>query len=519
MRLHDFLDYEARMRPDSEFAVQAGHKLTYGDAAAEANRIANALIHAGLAQGERVAILANNCIEFALFYFGAAKAGVVPVPLNYRLAPPEWRYIVDDAGARLLLARGAFVPAIDEVRAEMPSVQRWVALDAPAPLGWERYADWLDGADSRAPDRHVEDADDVYQMYTSGTTGRPKGAVVTHRALCSNLFQLRVLLAGEPGGRILVVAPLYHAAAAVTAFTAATWGGSLYIQEEFDPAETVRVLDEERIFSTTLVPAMIQACLVLVPGIAEREYRDLRHIVYGASPIAEETLRRAIEVFGCDFAQAYGMTETTAVLTCLLPDDHRRALADRPQLLLSAGRPLLGTEVAICDSEGRWAPPGTTGEICGRGPQLMRGYWNRAEDSAAALRDGWMHTGDAGYLDDEGYLYVQDRTKDMIVSGGENVYPREVEDVLFQHPDIADVAVIGVPSAQWGEEVKGIVVLRPGASATADEIMAFCRGRLGGYKRPRSVDFADALPRNPSGKVLKRELREPYWKGHARRVS
>ena len=519
MRLQDFLDYGATLRPESEFAVQAGRKLTYGDARAEANRIANALIDGGLQSGDRVAILANNCIELALLYFGTAKAGVVPVPLNYRLAPPEWRYIVNDAGARLVVARGGFAQAIDGVRAELPSVERWLALDAQPPPGWESYASWLDRADSRTPERRVEDSADAYQMYTSGTTGRPKGAVVSHRALCANLFQLRTLLAGNPGQRVLVVAPLYHAAAAVTAFSATTWGGSLYLQEEFDPAETVRVLDEEQIFSTTLVPAMIQACLVMVPGIAEREYRDLSHIVYGASPIAEQTLRRAMEVFRCEFAQAYGMTETTAVLTCLLPEDHRKALAGRPELLLSAGRPLLGTEIAVVDPEDRRHPSRTTGEICGRGPQLMRGYWNLPEASEAALRDGWMHTGDAGYLDDEGYLYVQDRTKDMIVSGGENIYPREVEDVLFQHPAVADVAVIGVPSEHWGEEVKAIVVLRQGSSATSDEIVDFCRGALGGYKRPRSVDFVAALPRNPSGKVLKRELREPYWKGHDRRVS
>ncbi len=281
----------------------------------------------------------------------------------------------------------------------------------------------------------------------------------------------------------------------------------------------LRALSEDRIAAATLVPAMIQACLVAAPGPGELRYDDLRFVLYGASPIAEETLRHAMQVFGCEFVQGYGMTETTAGLTFLLPRDHERALREKPGLLLSAGRAIPGTEVRIVDEEDRPLPAGEIGEVVARGPQLMRGYWNLPEATAEALRGGWMHTGDAGCLDEDGYLYIQDRVKDMIVSGGENVYPREVEDALFEHPAVADAAVIGVPHEQWGESVKAVVVLRPDAQATADEIMEFCRGRLAGYKRPGSVDFLPELPRNPSGKVLKRELREPYWKGHGRRVA
>jgi len=267
-----------------------------------------------------------------------------------------------------------------------------------------------------------------------------------------------------------------------------------------------------------LVPAMIQFCLVAVPDVRERRYDDLRMIVYGASPIAEQTLRDALEVFQCDFLQGYGMTETTAAVTYLMPADHRRALAGEPHLLLAAGRALLGTEIRIVDDDDRPVPNGTIGEIVARGPQLMRGYWNLAEASAQALRGGWMHTGDAGTLDDEGFVFVQDRVKDMIVSGGENVYPREVEEVLYQHPAVAEAAVIAVPSEQWGEEVKAVIVRKADTDVSAADLVDFCKGRLGGYKRPRSVDFVEALPRNPSGKVLKKELREPYWRGHGRRV-
>jgi acyl-CoA synthetase (AMP-forming)/AMP-acid ligase II len=519
MRLHDFLDYNARERPDAEYGVDEQRSLSYGEAGREANRLANALVASGLDRGDRIAVLAKNCIEYTVLYHACSKAGVVPVPLNFRLAPPEWEYIINDSGAKLVIARGELVPALDKVRGGLATVKQLIALAAETPAGWQSFGEWIGDQPDTAPDRAVSSDDDVYQMYTSGTTGRPKGAVITHRALSFQLLQALTTLRGEPGKRVLIAAPLYHAAAAVTAFNAASWGGAMYIQEDFDPAEVVRALDEERIANATLVPAMIQACLVMVPGVKEREYADFELLVYGASPIAVETLRQAIATFGCRFVQGYGMTETTAALTYLMPEDHDRALAGREELLLSAGRPLLGTEIKIVGEDGERVPNGSVGEICGRGPQLMKGYWNLPEATAEAIVDGWMHTGDAGMVDDEGYVYVQDRTKDMIVSGGENVYPREVEDAIFQHPAVADVAVIGIPSEKWGEEVKAIVVLKADAEATADDIVQHCKGRLGGYKQPRSVDFAAALPRNPSGKVLKKELREPYWKGRERRVS
>ena len=293
----------------------------------------------------------------------------------------------------------------------------------------------------------------------------------------------------------------------------------MVIHADFHPGHVIDALSSQGITRVTLVPAMIQACLLMVPDVAERDFGTLEVITYGASPIAEQVLRRAMEIFGCDFAQGYGMTETTAVLTYLEPSDHRRALAEKPELLLSAGRPIPGTELRIVDDQDREVARGSIGEIAARGPQMMRGYWNLPEASAETLRGGWLHTGDAGVMDEEGFVYLQDRLKDMIVSGGENVYPREVENVLFEHPAVADAAVLGVPDEKWGEAVKAVVVLRAGLSVTADELVEYCRGRLAGYKRPRSVDFVEALPRNPSGKVLKRELREKYWAGHSRRVS
>jgi len=519
MRLHDFFDHHAREHPEHPCITFAGRTLSYAEAAAHSHRLARALLAEGLAPGDRFGLLSKNALEYLLFFVAGSKTGIVPVPLNYRLAPPELAYIVNDAGARLVVARGDCVAAFDSARASCPEAKTCVALDASCP-GWLDYAEWTGRHPPRAPESDpARDTDDFYQMYTSGTTGRPKGALLSHRAVVLHLFQQFTMLQLPPQERVLLVAPMYHAAAALTALGALVAGSTAVIHEDFVPQAVVRALSEEGITRTTLVPAMIQACLVAVPDVAERRYDALRLIVYGASPIAADVLRRALEVFRCDFAQGYGMTETTAALTFLSPEDHRRALAGRPELLLSAGRPLPGTQVRVVRADGTDAAVGEVGEIAGRGDQLMRGYWNLPEASAEALRDGWMFTGDAGTLDAEGYLYLSDRVKDMIVSGGENVYPREVENVLFAHPAVADVAVIGVPDPKWGEAVKAIVVLRPGAAATPEALLAHCRSQLGGYKCPRSVDFVDALPRNPSGKVLKKDLREKYWVGQSRRVS
>jgi acyl-CoA synthetase (AMP-forming)/AMP-acid ligase II len=519
MRLHDFLDYQARERGEAEFAIQGARHITYREALAETNRLANAFISAGLRIGDRLAMLSKNSIEYVLLYFAASRAGVVPVPLNYRLAPAEWSYIINDAGAKLLLAEGGFVDAVEQIRDELTTVERFVAINSPG-VNWDDYRRWVADQPTTPPDRFITEDHDLYQMYTSGTTGHPKGAVLTHRAVLAQLVQLGLETRSKPGERWLLVAPVFHAAAVNgTIFQSISTGGCLYVQADFNPVEVIRALSEGHIALMQLVPAMIQACLVAVPDAGRRRYESLRLIGYGASPIAEQTLRRAVEVFKCDFLQGYGMTETTATLTFLLPSDHQRALTEKPALLLSAGRAMLGTEVRIVDANDNPVPSGTIGEIVARGPQLMKGYWNRLEATAEALRGGWMHTGDAGVMDDEGYLYIQDRVKDMIVSGGENVYPRVVEEVLFQHPAVADAAVIGVPDERWGETVKAIVVLRQGMNATAEEIIEFCRGKLGGFERPRSVDFVEALPRNPSGKVLKRVLREPYWLGHLRRVA
>ena len=291
------------------------------------------------------------------------------------------------------------------------------------------------------------------------------------------------------------------------------------MQEHFDLEEVTRILDEEGVNRTMMVPAMIQALLVMVPGIEDREFTDLEQIGYGASPIAPATLRQAMDVFGCEFVQGFGQTESSGGVTMLTKADHRRALDGEEHLLRSAGRPCFGTLVRVVDPDGNDCEVGEVGHIIAKGPQVMAGYWNLPEATAEALRDGWLFMGDAGTFDEDGYLYVKDRIKDMVVSGGENVYPAEVEQALFEHPAVADAAVIGVPDEKWGEAVKACVVVRDGAEVSESELIEFCRSKIAGFKVPKSVDWHDALPRNASMKVLKTELRARYWADQERSVN
>lgn len=519
MLLHDILNYQAREYPDVDFAVQGDQKMTFEAAVAASNQLANALIESGLGVGDRFAFLSKNSIEYAILFYAASKCGAVPVPLNFRLAPAEWAFIINDSGAKLLIASAEYVEGIDKVRDDLKTVTTFVAIGAPDADKYKDYAAWVTSHPDSAPTREIKDSDDLYQMYTSGTTGHPKGAVVTQAAVTSQIVQFTLAFQRMPSDVTLIVAPMYHAAAAATALSSTATAGTLLIQEDFNPVDVVVALSEQNVAHTTLVPAMIQAVLVMVPDVAERNYDTLQTMIYGASPIAEGVLRRAMQVFQCDFFQGYGMTETTAAVSFLSPADHARALEGNPELLLSAGRPLVGTEVKIVDDDDNTLEVGQIGEICARGPQLMSGYWNLPDASEKALWRGWMHTGDAGMLDKDGFIFVQDRVKDMIISGGENVYPREVENVLFQHEAVADAAVIGVPSEKWGETIKAIVVLKEGTEATEEAIIDYCKDKIAGYKRPTSVDFIEILPRNASGKVLKKDLRAKYWEGQTRQVS
>jgi acyl-CoA synthetase (AMP-forming)/AMP-acid ligase II len=525
--LHDLLDVRAEQQPDVEFAVHGSRRLAYRQAQVTTYRLANAFLRAGLRPGDRIAVLAKNCIEYPLIYFAASRVGVVPVPLNYRSAPPEWAYIVDDAGAKLLIVGREFLDAVDAVGSEMGPVERFIALggasgEATAPAGWTAFEAWIGDQPAEPPASLVPQIgpdDDLYQLYTSGTTGQPKGAVLSQRAVVSNLRQLgQCAHRGAPGARSLVVGPMLHAGVVWSTLAPLSWGASLVVVEDFDAAEVVRILSEERIDYASLVPTTLHTILTTVPDVGEREYPSLRLIHTGSAPVAEQTLLGARAAFRCDVVHGYGLTESTAALSVMAPEEYGLGEDERPVRLRSAGRALPETELRIVDKQGAPLPAGEIGEIVARGPQLMRGYWRRPAATADVLRDGWLYTGDIGFLDADGFLYIQDRLKDVVVTGGLKVYPQMVEQVLAGHPSVAEVAVIGVPDERWGESVWAVVVSRSGTVATEAELIRFCRARLGGFQCPRGVTFVEALPRTATGKILKRSIREAYWSGQERQV-
>lgn len=516
MLLHHPFDFHAQSRGDHVFAECEGMSLTYAEAKSRSDGIAEVLVGAGLRHGDRVACLMRNGADIALLMYAVSRLGVVAVPLNYRLAPREWAALIADSTARVILADAEFHEALD-----VESVEITMRIGCGGGSGdWIPLDTLLAGPRPALPPVAIDGEDILFQMYTSGTTGRPKGALLSHRCIMASMFQgsLARPYSLSPGDRILIALPMFHASALTTALGAASSGATLVIHKEVDPLAIVCALADDRIAVSGMVPAVLQFMLTGVPGIADMRFPHLKFLGYGAAPIAEPVLRQAMAVFGCHFAQGYGMTELAGSCCMLTEADHARALAGRPELLRSTGRPLPGVELCIAGPDGEDLAPGETGEILVRGPQMMSGYWNMPAETAAATTGGWMHTGDAGYIDVEGYLYIRDRVKDMIVSGAENIYPAEIEAVLYGHPAIAEAAVIGVPDPRWGETVMAVVALKPGMAAEAAELDGFCRDRLGGFKVPRRYRFVEALPRNAAGKILKRELRAEFWDEGGRQI-
>ncbi len=493
----------AGTRRDHPALVGATRTVTYGELDQRGNRVAHALRDLGVGEGDRVAYLDLNNPEFFEVMLGAARIGAAIAPLNFRLTPAEMGRIVDDAEATVMVVGPAFEAAVAAIQAEAPRLSRVVRTG-------EDFESWIAGASEEDPGRASTSDDVVLQLYTSGTTGLPKGVQLTN-GNCSGLMDVANAWDVDETSVSLVAMPLFHIGGSGWANVALARGGTDVLVPMIDPGALLDTIENARITNAFLVPAVLQM-MCAVPGADDRDYSSLRSIAYGASPITTAALKRSLDVFRAPLFQVYGLTETTGAITELSSTDHDPG-GPRQHLLRSAGKPYPWVEMRAVDPvTGNKCGPGEVGEIWTRSRQNSPGYWNKPADTAAAFdADGWLHTGDAGYLDDEGFVFLTDRIKDMIVTGAENVYPIEVESALSEHPDVADVAVIGVPDPKWGETVKAVVVRRPGSELTADELMDWARDKVAGFKRPRSVDFADELPRNPSGKLLKRVLRAPYW--------
>lgn len=484
----------------------------------QTDQIAAALSAAGITPGERIAYIGKNSDVYFAALYGAMKAGVVMVPVNWRLAGPEIAVIIEDAQARLILVGPEFSATIAAELPNLSGVQIILASEGGHPL-WQDFADWYAPAAATAGHYAATPNDIAVQLYTSGTTGRPKGVMLAHRNFTSGIHANQTANLSwnkwRDGDAALQAMPVSHISGTGWGIIAVHYGATCYIQRQFDLDLTFDMITRYRISKIFLVPAALQF-LVRHPRAATTDFSCIREMGYGASPIPLPLLRECIRVLGCGFVQFYGMTETTGTIVALPPDDHTTEVAPR---MRAAGKPLPWVEVRIVDANDIELPRGEVGEIVTRSGANMVGYWNRPDETARIIRDGWLHTGDAGYMDADGYVYIHDRVKDMIISGGENVYPAEVESALSEHPAIAEVAVIGIPDEKWGESVLAVVVRRPDIEISADDLIKWSRTHIAGFKAPKSVAFVEALPRNASGKILKRDLRAPFWQGRNRQVN
>ena len=486
---------------------------TWAELALRVRRAAAALRAAGLAPGDRIAVLDLNhpsCLELTL---ACAQVGTANAVVNFRLAPPEIAYVINDAKARLLFVGPEFAGAVDKLRAHLPHVERVIHVGGAD----DEYEAWL-AAQSADAERYPAAPEDCFvQLYTSGTTGFPKGSMLTHRGMLAHSRNVAASQAFDPDSRVQVAMPLFHVGGTSYALMAISLGARLFIMRTPDPAAALAMLEAEKITHTFFVPALL-AVITQVPGAAGRDYSALKALSYGASPMPLPVMRASLKLFPGVLQQVYGMTEQSGAVSVLGPADHiDPAVAHR---LVSAGKAIAGVEIEIRDAvSGEPVATGERGEVWVRSEQLMGGYWGKPEATAATITaDGWLRSGDGGYLDAEGYLYITDRIKDMIISGGENIYPAEIERVLAEHPSVQDVAVIGVPDERWGEVPKAVVVAAPGASIDHEQMLAWCRERLAGFKCPKTIDVVAELPRNPTGKILKKDLRKPYWEGRERQV-
>jgi len=504
-----------RERPDAPAIEYEGTTITFGELDERSSRLANALAAAGVTSGDRVAFLDKNGPEYFETTFALAKLNAVNVAVNWRLAPTEIAQVIDDARAKAVVVGAEFVPHIEKIEADIPTVETYVAIGGHA--RWDDYGAFLAAGDATDPGIEGAGPDVAFQLYTSGTTGLPKGVMLTNDNFFKGVMNVTDSWRFTPDSVNLAVMPMFHIAGSGWSMVGLYHGCQTVLVREVDPAQLLRLIEQFGITNAFLVPAVIQFLLV-TPGVESTDFSTLRALVYGASPITDSVLTKAMATLGCEFIQVYGLTETTGAITQLEPEDHDPE--HRPGLLRSCGKPYPWVEMRVVDAEtGEDVPDGTVGELWTRSPQNMKGYWNNEDATRAAITDdGWFKTGDAGYRDADGFLFLHDRVKDMIVSGGENIYPAEVENVLAKHPDVMDVAVIGVPDEKWGEAVKAVVVRADGSDVTDRDLITFAREHLAGYKLPKSVDFTDVLPRNPSGKLLKREIRAPYWEGAARQI-
>jgi long-chain acyl-CoA synthetase len=502
----------AQLYGDAPAVLDGAHAVTYGELAARTSALGSALAEMSVPPGGRVGFLGVNSLAHLECWLGVPAAGRVLVDLNFRLAEDELAFIVDDCEVEVLFVDSERFEVGRALQDRCPSLRRLVA-------DGDGYDQLLSGPPAPAP--AVDEHELAAISYTGGTTGRPKGVMLSHANLLANARHNLIATGHHKSDRWLHVCPMFHVAGTANVF-ACTWTGSLQVVlPRFDADAVLEAIERESITHTVLVPTMLSMMLEAVER-TPRDLRSLRHIQYAASPISATLQRRMLERFDCDIVQFYGMTEAAPTVTCATAEDHRRGFEGESgyaERLRSIGAPVIGVEVEVRRPNGQPAAPGEIGELWIRGPNVMLGYWKRPEDTAAALVDGWYRSGDAAYASDGGYLYLVDRLKDMIISGGENVYSVEVEAALAEHHAVREAAVFGVPDLRWGEAVHAVVVVENTSQISTHELLAHARRRIASYKLPRAIELREEpLPKSGAGKVLKHLLREPFWDGHERRV-
>jgi acyl-CoA synthetase (AMP-forming)/AMP-acid ligase II len=517
MNIPFILEKALSLYGDKEAVVCGDVRLTYREFARRTWKLANFLKREGIGKGDCIAILHHNSHEFLEAYFAAAQLGAILNPLNFRLSPQELAFILKDSGARLLIGARRFNPTVASVMSHGTALRRIILTgaepDPPVsdPADYEAVLNGEKGTCPKGPD--ISDNDVAHLYYTSGTTGRPKGVMLSHKNVCHHALAAIGELRLADYDKWIHVAPLFHLADAWATF-AVTWvGGTHVVITDFDPPAVLAAIQDERVTITNMIPTMLNL-LVNTPEVQTYDFSSLRAILSGGAPIAPEVVRKIMETFKCDYIQTYGMTETSPYLTVSILKENLRTLTPEAQFHYKAktGRPFLGVLLKVVREDGTPVRPDDqeVGEIVVKGDIVTEGYWKRPEETAKAFQDGWLRTGDMAVLDSEGYVNIVDRKKDMIITGGENVYSVEVENLLYTHPAVLETAVIGVPDPKWGEAVKAVVVLKQGHGATENDLIQYCKSHIAHYKAPKSVEFVEELPKTGSGKIYKKGLKERY---------
>jgi acyl-CoA synthetase (AMP-forming)/AMP-acid ligase II len=516
----DIIYRNALLYPESEGFIYGKERITFAQYNRRVNRLIHALHSMGVKKGDGIGILSWNCLEYTDVYGAAMKGGLIISPFNPRLQGDELEYLVNYSEIHTLFVGREFSEMVNQLRPRFPEVKNYISLETSAP-GMISHQDLLCAYSEEEPDVQVKEEDPLLIFYTSGTTGTPRGALYTEGRNIENTRTKTIEIGLEAGDKHIMILPLFHIGG-YSHFWAFFYAGGCNVimqQRSFDPAATLRSIEEERATDIHIVPTHLVTMLAL-PNVEQYDLNSLKRIWYAASPMPAELLRRGIEKFGPIFMQGYGQSESGPEITFMSRKSHQ--VLDKPleeqRVLASCGQPSVGVHARIVDENNNDVKPHGVGEIVVQSKTMMVEYWHKPDETQNTIVEGWLHTGDIGFYDERGFIYIVDRKKDMVISGGENIYPREIEEILYQHPAVFEAAVIGIPDKVWVERVHALIVLKESWRTTEDEMMEFCKRHLARYKAPKSVEFVESLPKNPQGKILKRELREKYWEGVERKI-